>query len=81
MLRLNSSVHITNLPLCRYPQRAARKRRRKPKQGGLQRMVVLALGVAAVAVTLQRAHGLPGLLGAVAGLRPRRQRQIAALSA
>lgn len=47
----------------------------------MRRLVALSLGVAAVAVTLQRARGLSGLLGAVAGLRPRRQRQIAAPSA
>lgn len=69
--------------LCRYPQRAARPhRRRKPKQGGgMRRLVALSLGVATVALTLQRGRGLQGLLGAVAGLRPRRQRQIAAPSA
>jgi hypothetical protein len=66
---------------CRYPQRAERKRRRKPKGGGVRRLVVMSMGVAAVVVALQRGRGLPGLLGAVAGLRPRRQRQIAAPSA
>jgi hypothetical protein len=65
----------------RYPQRAERKRRRKPKGGGVRRLVVMSMGVAAFAVALQRGRGLPGLLGAVAGLRPRRQRQLAAPSA
>jgi hypothetical protein len=63
----------------RYPQRVARpRRRRKPKAGGVRRLVALSLGVATVAVALQRGRGLQSLLGAVAGLRPRRQRQIAA---
>jgi len=75
--------HRDSHHLCRYPQRAARPhRRRKPKQGGgMQRLVALSLGVATVALTLQRGRGLQGLLAAVAGLRPRRQRQITAPSA
>lgn len=69
------------VPARRFPQRAPRRRRQKPKPSPVKKLLRLSLGVAAAVLAVRGGRALPALVGGVSSrLRLRRKQPLSEAS-